>query len=53
MSIERFHPGPRMSQGVKSAGVVYLAGQVAQGAADGSVSEQTADVLARIDQRLD
>ena len=52
MSIERFHPGPRMSQGVKSAGVVYLAGQVAQGAADGSVSEQTADVLARIDQLL-
>jgi len=52
MSIERFHPGPRMSQAVKSAGVVYLAGQVAQRAADAPVSEQTEDILARIDELL-
>ena len=52
MNIERFHPGPRMSQAVKSAGVVYLAGQVAQRSPDASVSEQTADILARIDELL-
>ena len=52
MSIERFHSGPRMSQAVKSAGVVYLAGQVAQRAPSASVGEQTADILARIDELL-
>ena len=52
MSIERFHSGPRMSQAVKNAGVVYLAGQVAQRAPGASVSAQTADILARIDELL-
>lgn len=52
MSIERFHSGPRMSQAVKHAGVVYLAGQVAQRAGGGTVTEQTADILARIDELL-
>lgn len=52
MSIERFHPGPRMSQAVKNAGVVYLAGQVAQRAPSASVGDQTADILARIDELL-
>ena len=52
MSIERFHSGPRMSQAVKKAGVVYLAGQVAQRAPSASVGEQTADILARIDELL-
>jgi enamine deaminase RidA (YjgF/YER057c/UK114 family) len=41
-----------MSQAVKSAGVVYLAGQVAQRAPSASVGEQTADILARIDELL-
>ena len=52
MTIERFHSGPRMSQAVKQAGVVYLAGQVAQRAPSASVGEQTADILARIDELL-
>ena len=52
MSIKRFHSGPRMSQAVTNAGVIYLAGQVAQRAPDASVSEQTADILARIDELL-
>ena len=52
MSIERMDSGPRMSQGVVHAGVVYLAGQVAQRAPGAPVGEQTTDILARIDELL-
>ena len=52
MSIERMESGPRMSQAVVHAGVVYLAGQVAQRAPGASVADQTTDILARIDELL-
>jgi enamine deaminase RidA (YjgF/YER057c/UK114 family) len=52
MSIERKHAGPRMSQVVVHNHTVYLAGQGASGAPGGSMKEQTADILARIDALL-
>lgn len=52
MTIERLHPGPRMSQAVIHNGVVYLAGQVAARAPGAGVAEQTRDILARIDELL-
>jgi enamine deaminase RidA (YjgF/YER057c/UK114 family) len=52
MTIERKHTGPRMSQVVIYNKTVYLAGQVAAGAAGKSVTEQTKDVLATIDALL-
>ena len=50
MTIDRLHPGPRMSQAVVHNQTVYLAGQV--GAPGASVAEQTEAVLARIDALL-
>ena len=52
MSIERMEVGPRMSQAVVHAGVVHLAGQVAQRAPGAPVREQTTDILTRIDELL-
>ena len=52
MSIQRFQVGPRMSQAVVHGDTVYTAGQVAQSAPGGTVTEQTKDVLARIDALL-
>jgi enamine deaminase RidA (YjgF/YER057c/UK114 family) len=52
MSTKRLHAGRRMSQAVVHGGIVYLAGQVAQNAAGQSVTEQTKDVLAIIDDLL-
>lgn len=52
MEIKRYEVGPRMSQAVVHGDVVYLAGQVAEKAAGKSVAEQTAEVLAIIDQLL-
>ena len=52
MSIERKHTGPRMSQIVIHGDTVYLAGQVAQGAPGASVTDQTKDILGRIDTYL-
>ena len=52
MSTKRLHVGRRMSQAVVHGGIVYLAGQVAQNAASQSVTEQTKDVLAIIDDLL-
>ncbi|WP_191058257.1 RidA family protein [Geminicoccus harenae] len=52
MTIRRIQPGPRMSQAVTHGNVVYLAGQVAAGAPGKSVSEQTKDILSRIDALL-
>lgn len=52
MTIERIQPGPRMSQAVVHNGMVFLAGQVAQGKPGASVAEQTRDILERIDALL-
>jgi enamine deaminase RidA (YjgF/YER057c/UK114 family) len=52
MSIERIQTGPRMSQAVIHNQTVYSAGQVASGAKGGSATEQTMDILARIDALL-
>lgn len=49
MSIVRYESGPRMSQAVSYNGIIYLAGQVAEGA---TVKEQTTAVLAEIDRLL-
>ncbi|WP_342075863.1 RidA family protein [Yoonia sp. SS1-5] len=48
--ISRHHTGPRMSQLVVHNGIAYLAGQV--GTAGASVTEQTNDILAKIDALL-
>jgi enamine deaminase RidA (YjgF/YER057c/UK114 family) len=52
MSIQRFEPGPRMSQAVVHGNTVYLAGIVAGKAAGGSVTDQTKDILSIIDGHL-
>ena len=53
MTIQRIGCGPRMSAAVIHGNTVYLAGQVAGDAAKGkSVTEQTRDILAQIDQTL-
>lgn len=51
MTIERLHVGARMSQGAVHAGVVYLAGQVADDPTL-DVAGQTRQVLASIDRLL-
>ncbi len=51
MTIERLHVGPRMSEVAIHAGVVYLAGQVADDPAQ-DVAGQTRQVLAAIDRLL-
>lgn len=45
--IDRYQKGPRMSQAVKHAGVVHIAGQVADNR-KGSIEQQTLDVLDKI-----
>ncbi len=52
MSIERKHTNDRMSQVVVHGDTVYLAGQVAQSAPGGSVTDQTKAILAQIDSLL-
>lgn len=52
MSIQRIEPGPRMSMAVVHGSTVYTAGQVARETADGSVAEQTKEILAIIDDLL-
>ncbi len=52
MSIRRIDVGARMSQAVVHNATVYTAGQVAMGAPGGSIAEQTADILSRIDTLL-
>jgi enamine deaminase RidA (YjgF/YER057c/UK114 family) len=52
MTIQRFEPGPRMSQVVVHGDTVYLAGVVANTAAGKSVTEQTLEVLSIIDGHL-
>ncbi len=48
--ITRIHTGERMSKIVKHNGTVYLCGQV--GGAEGTVADQTAECLRRIDALL-
>lgn len=50
--IKRLLPGQRMSQAVIHGNLVFLAGQVAQRAPGASVTEQTQDIVARIDELL-
>lgn len=49
--ITRLHTGPRMSQCVVHNGIAYLAGQV--GTPGASITQQTNDVLAKIDALLE
>ena len=51
MTIERLHVGPRMSEVAIHAGVVYLAGQVADDPSQ-DIAGQTRQVLAAIDRLL-
>lgn len=48
--IQRLHVGDRMSQAVIYNGTIWLAGQV--GNPDGSVTDQTRDILAKVDKVL-
>jgi enamine deaminase RidA (YjgF/YER057c/UK114 family) len=50
--IKRIDVGPRMSQAVVHGNTVYTAGQVALRAPGGTVTEQTKDILAKIDELL-
>ena len=52
MSITRLHSNNRMSQVTIHGDTVYTAGQVASGAPAASVTDQTKDILARIDSLL-
>ena len=52
MSIERIGAGPRMSQAVVHGDTIYLAGQVANGAAGKSAGEQTKEILEIVDGLL-
>jgi len=52
VTIERLHTNQRMSQVVIHRDTIYLAGQVAQGAPNGSIAAQTEDILQNIDRLL-
>lgn len=52
MSIQRQEVGARMSQAAVHNGTVYLAGQVAQNASGGTITEQTQDICNTIDKLL-
>ena len=52
MTIQRIGAGPRMSKAVVHGDTVYLAGQVADKTKGGSVADQTAEILAMIDDLL-
>jgi len=52
MSIERKHSGPRMSQIVRHAGLIFLSGQTASGTSATSIEDQTRHVLGKIDALL-
>jgi enamine deaminase RidA (YjgF/YER057c/UK114 family) len=52
MTLKRIGAGKRMSNAVIHNGMVYLAGYVAEAAKGKSIKEQTADILAQIDETL-
>lgn len=49
MTVTRYQPGPRMSQAVAAGGLLFTAGQVAEGP---DVSAQANAILAEIDRLL-
>ena len=53
MNIARFETGTRMSQAIVHGGFVFLAGQVALDAPGAAVTEQTKNILDRIDALLE
>lgn len=52
MALKRIQVGPRMSQAVVHGDTVYLAGQVALDAPGASITDQTRNILDRIDSLL-
>jgi enamine deaminase RidA (YjgF/YER057c/UK114 family) len=52
MTIKRMHSGKRISRVVVHNGIAYLSGLLALKRRDGTVAEQTADILAMIDRLL-
>ncbi len=52
MTIKRIGTGPRMSAAVVHGNTVYIAGQVADKTAGGTVKDQTAEILSIIDGLL-
>ncbi len=52
MDIERIHSGKRISRVVKHNGIAYLAGILALTARNGTVGEQTTDILNMIERLL-
>ena len=52
MTLKRIDTGPRMSAAIVHNNTVYLAGQVADKAAGGSVKEQALEILSLIDGLL-
>ncbi len=52
MTLKRIGAGKRMSNAVIHGNMAYLSGYVAEKAAGKSVKEQTADILAQIDETL-
>ena len=53
MNIQRFETGTRMSQAVVCGGFAFLAGQVAVDSPGASITEQTKNILERIDALLE
>jgi enamine deaminase RidA (YjgF/YER057c/UK114 family) len=51
MTIERIDPGARLSEAVGFGNLVFLAGHVSE-LAEGTVAEQTADILVQLDATL-
>ena len=49
MNVTRYQPGPRMSQAVAAGGLLFTAGQVAEGP---DVATQATAILAEIDRLL-
>ncbi len=52
MTLERLRSGPRMSQAVVHAGVVYVSGQIALESRAAGVAEQTRVVLQKVEALL-
>ena len=52
MTLKRIGAGNRMTDAIVHGDKVYLSGYVAEKAVGGTVAEQTADILAQIDETL-
>lgn len=53
MTLTRYNPATRFCSAIRHGNTVYLSGQVAKKASEGSVAEQTAEVLQSIDALLE